>query len=61
MRHIRLLALATCLLCLAAPSAVSAPEDGVDVSNADRCDFLDPALCLYPFSNDGWKGPARRR
>jgi hypothetical protein len=24
----------------------------VDVKNADRCDFLDPAHCLYPFPND---------
>lgn len=24
----------------------------VDVTNADRCDFLDPAHCLYPFPND---------
>lgn len=24
----------------------------VDVQNADRCDFLDPAHCLYPFPND---------
>lgn len=24
----------------------------VDVANADRCDFLDPAHCLYPFPND---------
>src|SRR5688572_15227993 len=52
MRGIRFLALATCLLFLAVPSALSAPEGGVDVSNADRCDFLDPAHCLYPFPND---------
>jgi hypothetical protein len=24
----------------------------VDVTNAARCDFLDPAHCLYPFPND---------
>jgi hypothetical protein len=24
----------------------------VDVTNADRCDFLDPAYCLFPFPND---------
>ncbi|HRI65178.1 MAG TPA: hypothetical protein PK156_13105 [Polyangium sp.] len=24
----------------------------VDVTNADRCDFLDSAHCLYPFPND---------
>jgi hypothetical protein len=63
MRGIRFLALATCLLFLAAPSALSAPEDGIDVSNADRCDFLDPAHCLYPFPNDHFttgRGKARR-
>jgi hypothetical protein len=52
MGQVRLAALATFLLWLAAPAALSAPEDGVDVSNADRCDFLDPAVCLYPFPND---------
>jgi hypothetical protein len=52
MRQIRLAVLATFLLCLGAPAALSAPEDGIDVSNADRCDFLDPAVCLYPFPND---------
>jgi hypothetical protein len=24
----------------------------IDTSNADRCDFLDPALCLQPWPND---------
>lgn len=24
----------------------------VDVTNADRCDFLDPSYCLFPFPND---------
>ena len=25
---------------------------GVDTRNADRCDVLDPSVCLYPFPND---------
>src|SRR5690242_13789176 len=24
----------------------------IDTSNADRCDFLDPAVCLQPWPND---------
>jgi hypothetical protein len=24
----------------------------IDTSNADRCDFLDPAVCMQPFPND---------
>jgi hypothetical protein len=52
MGGIRLLVPATCLIWLLAPAALSAPEHGVDLTNADRCDFLDPALCLYPFPND---------
>jgi hypothetical protein len=28
------------------------PEDGLDLSNADRCDFIDPSVCLFPFPND---------
>ena len=38
--------------CCLAPAAFAAPEDGLDLSTADRCDFLDPAVCLYPFPND---------
>ena len=52
MRRIRFAALATFLLGLAAPAAFAAPEDGVDLSTAGRCDFLDPAVCLYPYPND---------
>src|SRR5688572_13956792 len=52
MRGIRVAALATFLSGLLAPAAIAAPEDGLDLSNADRCDFLDPAVCLYPFPND---------
>jgi hypothetical protein len=26
--------------------------DKVDLRNADRCDFLDPSVCLYPWPND---------
>jgi hypothetical protein len=25
---------------------------GIDTSNADRCDFMDPAVCLQPWPND---------
>ena len=46
------MALATFLLGLAAPAAFAAPEDWVDLSTAGRCDFLDPAVCLYPYPND---------
>ncbi len=28
------------------------PYEPVPVDNADRCDFLDPAVCLQPFPND---------
>lgn len=28
------------------------PNEPVPVENADRCDFLDPAVCLQPFPND---------
>ena len=28
------------------------PPPGVDLTNADRCDFLDPAQCLFPWPND---------
>ena len=44
---------ATCLALALLPAVASAaPADGVDLANADRCDFLDPAVCLYPFPND---------
>ncbi|MBA2631253.1 MAG: hypothetical protein H0U84_09575 [Thermoleophilaceae bacterium] len=33
------------------PAAARAPV-GVDLSNAGRCDFLDPASCLFPWPND---------
>ena len=60
---IRSLLATTFLLALIAPAAVAAPEDEVDLANADRCDFLDPAVCLYPFPNDWFttgSGGARR-
>ncbi len=52
--------------CRSAPARAPAGEPGRGVSdppggpplgelnteNADRCDFLDPSLCLYPFPND---------
>jgi hypothetical protein len=31
---------------------------GIDTANADRCDFLDQAHCLYPFPNDHFTAPA---
>jgi hypothetical protein len=33
-----------------APQPYTGPP--IDTSNADRCDFLDPAVCLQPFPND---------
>ena len=40
-----------------APGGISAPPGGpplgaLNTQNSDRCDFLDPSLCLYPFPND---------
>ena len=32
--------------------AATRPYRPVPVENADRCDFLDPAVCLQPFPND---------
>jgi hypothetical protein len=29
-----------------------APLGPINTANADRCDFLDPSVCLYPFPND---------
>jgi hypothetical protein len=29
----------------------------IDTSNADRCDFMDPALCLQPWPNDYFTRP----
>jgi hypothetical protein len=34
------------------PSRCDQPYTPVPVENADRCDFLDPAVCLQPFPND---------
>src|SRR4051794_36398504 len=42
----------------AAPSTNGAPKPHpytgppIDTQNADRCDFLDPAVCLQPWPND---------
>jgi len=36
----------------ATASATFSWEPEVDVTNADRCDWLDPAKCLFPFPND---------
>lgn len=32
-------------------------EPSLDLANADRCDPLDPSLCLYPFPNDHFTTP----
>jgi hypothetical protein len=37
---------------LGAATAQASPTDGIDLSTADRCDFLDPAVCLFPWPND---------
>src|SRR5262249_50699668 len=29
----------------------------IDTSNADRCDFLDPTVCMQPFPNDYFTVP----
>ncbi len=34
------------------------PLGAIDTSNADRCDFLDPSVCLYPWPNDEFTTPA---
>ncbi len=51
--------LAALALLAVAPAAASAswwhpgpPPPEVDLTNADRCDFLDPAQCLLPWPND---------
>lgn len=41
----------------AATIKCSADPSLVDVTNAARCDFLDPAHCLYPFPNDHFTIP----
>src|SRR4051812_35804497 len=33
------------------------PPPGVDLANAERCDFLDPASCLFPWPNDRFTRP----
>jgi len=37
---------------LARDKGLCKPYTPVPVENADRCDFLDPAVCLQPFPND---------
>ena len=34
------------------PALCDQPYTPVPLENADRCDFLDPAVCLQPFPND---------
>lgn len=36
----------------ATASATFSWEPEIDVSNAERCDWLDPGKCLFPFPND---------
>ena len=63
MARIRPLFATTCLALALAPAAIAAPEDEVDLANADRCDFIDPSVCLYPFPNDWFaagSGSSRR-
>jgi hypothetical protein len=52
-RRLLTLLLASAVLAPGAPAAASpgAPL-GVDLANGDRCDFLDPASCLFPWPND---------
>lgn len=37
---------------LDAPPRNPRPLGPIETANADRCDFLDPALCLYPWPNN---------
>jgi hypothetical protein len=37
---------------LGTATADATPTDGIDLADADRCDFLDPAVCLFPWPND---------
>ena len=43
---------------LAAPDPDPAPLGPVAAPDADRCDFLDPAVCLFPWPNDRFTRPA---
>jgi hypothetical protein len=56
-----MLLLAAAVLAPAAPAAASpgAPL-GVDLTNGDRCDFLDPAACLFPWPNDYYTVATRK-
>ncbi|MGI8511264.1 MAG: hypothetical protein ACR2NH_01370 [Solirubrobacteraceae bacterium] len=38
-------------------SGLIGPPVAVDTANADRCDYLDPSVCLYPFPNDRFTVP----
>ena len=44
--------LAVCSVGSENPTARPYYGPAIDTSNADRCDFLDPALCLQPWPND---------
>ena len=34
------------------PTPTTYVGDPIDTTNGDRCDFLDPAVCLQPWPND---------
>ena len=63
-RRLRALVALAALIALGVPASASAtgsqtPPPGVDLTNADRCDFLDPAQCLLPWPNDYFTVPDR--
>src|ERR671915_1479576 len=51
-RRLMLLALPLAAALLGALPAYASPTSGIDLTNAGRCDFLDPAVCLFPWPND---------
>ena len=51
---------------LDAPPSNPRPLGDLETANADRCDFLDPSICLYPWPNDHFtradsETPTKRR
>ena len=42
---------------ISAPPANPKPLGPVNTANADRCDFLDPSVCLYPWPNNHFTTP----
>jgi hypothetical protein len=51
-RHVLLVPLLAIAVLLGATPARASSTAGIDLTNADRCDFLDPAVCLFPWPND---------